>query len=293
MAEYLLFPNEKEAEFKQECEEELEKLKDKIDGMRKKKKKTEKSSEEDTAEAMGVMGLSMLIAAVPALFVCVSVCNANSKGNWTSGFPALVGGIFAMALTFFVVTMLMGSIFAKIYKKKENKKEAKNNQIELDIIEEKKTQTEIENTFRDKAAAYKKAFYNEADQRTTKFAGNPITDEIIEWIAGVMCGQIDGAGRSEQTAMVQKVLNYQVTESQVTTDFGSYVFQSHRISNLSDAAEAMGLAKAIGTGVQAELLARFPMDPLGTPVRVNVAYIDEEHKALARITYHSQKEEEL
>ncbi len=286
MADYRLFPNEKEIELEKECELQKNKIRETINDMKRETEETIKKRGKISGKLIIVLWV-VVIAIVP-IFACVSVCNAMGA-NRNDFFPAAVAGLFAMVIAVLIIFGI-SFVLAWFADKAEGKKVSQiKGKLEYDVVGMEKKKSDIDNEYRNKISDYKRDFYAESDKRTIKFAGNPVTDEIIHWMAEVIINDIGAADRGAQASAVHKVLNFSVTEEKVTTAFGNYVFIDHRISNLTDAAETMALAKAVGTGLQTEIMAKYPTDPMGTPARVNAAYTDEEHAALGRVTYHSEK----
>lgn len=293
--DYKLFPNEKKVDLNRECEDELQELDKYIDDMR---KKTDEQIQKKNKGTLGgtFVGIVVLVIVVVVPFVvCVQVCNNVSDDNiWNKGFVGIIVGLVSMAITGVVlwgVAFLISSICSRTKNRATNqfREEAEHKMAE----ERNKKRIDIENSFRHKEATYKKEFYEESDRRTAKFAGNPVTDEIVNWMAEILAQEINKAERGPQTIAVQRKLEFSIVEEKVKTHFGEYVFVDHRVSDLADAADAMALAKAVGTGLQAEIMARFPIDPMGTPVKVNAAYTDGEHMALGRVNYSSEKEDKV
>ena len=291
MMDYRLFPNEKEAQLEEECKVQLNKVDETIHDMKDRKDEQIKRKPESIAEKLAFRGFAVIAVIIP-LVACVSVCfsvYADHDGDWNGIIMGIFGGIVSAVI---IVGVLFG-IASVIDGISTNKRRKKINQInekfEYDVVDVKKKKADISNEYRNKILEYKKEFYEESDKRTPKFVGNAVTDEIIQWMAAVIINDINTANRGPQISSVQKVLNFKVTEDEVATSFGNYIFIQHRISNLVDAAETMALAKAIGTGLQTEIMAQFPMDPMGTPARVNASYTDDGHAVLGRITYNSEK----
>lgn len=290
MLDYRLFPNEKEVELEEECKIQLNKVDETINDMANSKDEQIKGKPESVIDRLVFRG-SVAIAVIMPLVACVSVCFLvyADDDSWNGIFLGTLEGIISAIITgaiIYGIENLVSDISIKAKWKRANRIIEK---FEYDVVGVKKKKTDISNEYRNKIFEYKKEFYAESDKRTSKFAGNPVTDEIIQWMATVIINDINTANRGPQISVVQKVLNFKVTEDEVITYFGNYVFEEHRISNLADAVETMALAKAIGTGLQTEIMVQFPIDPMGTPARVNAAYTDDGHAALGRITYNSEK----
>lgn len=292
MIDYSLYPNEKEMELEEECKIQLNKVDETIHDMKNKKDEQIKGKSESIAEKIALRGFGVIAVIIP-LVACVSVCfsvYADHDGDWNGIIMGIFGGIVSAVIVGGIIAGLGMLVEEKLVNKVRRKQVNQiNEKFDYDVVDVKKKKTDISNEYRNKIFEYKKEFYEESDKRTSKFIGNSVTDEIIQWMAAVIINDISTANRGPQISSVQKVLNFRVTEDKVTTSFGNYVFAEHRISNLADAAEAMALAKAVGTGLQTEVMAQFPMDPMGTPVRVNASYTDDGHAALGRITYNSEK----
>lgn len=288
MAEYRLFPNEKEIELEKECEAQKNKIDETIKDMRSRTDEQIKQNNKlSAAGKLSSAGFIVILIVVPFV-TCVSVCSSVAASR-SDIFPAVVEGILSMIIVGLIIMGIGWVVALKSDHVKGKRARQINEKFEYDVVDVKKKKSEIDNEYRDKISNYKRDFYAESDKRTFKFAGNPATDEIIHWMAEVINKEIAMENRGPQVSRVEKVLNFKVTEDKVATDFGNYVFIDHRISNLADAAETMALAKAIGTGLQAEIMTEFPTDPMGTPVRVNAAYTDDSHATLGRVTYNSEK----
>lgn len=288
MSYYQLFPNEKDAEFQRECEKDLENLGENVRQMNRDAKAQEKGKRSAGLRGFGIF--STLILIIVPLYSCSSFCGARREGNWSHDFPVYVEGLIVMVITGLVVGLILSRIERLMNKAKQKEIDALKEKTEYGVMEEKSKRTGIENTYREKSMAYRREFYEESDRRSPKFAGNPVTDEIVNWLSGFFVNQIRAIPRESPVMPLQTFMQFQVCEDKVMTSFGSYLFADHRVDSLGDAADAMALAKAIGTGLQAEVLARFPKDPIGTPARVHSAYTDDGHMALTRVTYSSEKE---
>ncbi len=294
MADYRLFPNEKRLELERECEDRKQQVDETV--------KNRKNETEDKIKnnkkykvldvSFGVLG--MIILLVVPILACNSVCIANG-----AGFIGMVMGFFVMIITGVVIYVIM-FILASVMERAANKRNnATRKQCEDDVADIKKEKFRIEEEYRNKIGQYKRDFYEESDRRTAKFAGNPITEEIAKWLGANFVKWIKEEYSGVHTDSIEIMYRFKVTESMVINagcvnidqPEEKYVFLDHRINDLADAAEAMALAKSIGTSLQTEILTEFPVDPSGIPVRVNTAYGDDQHMAIGSITYLAERED--
>lgn len=294
MADYRLFPNEKRLELERECEDRKRQVDEAVRSRRNETEDKIKNNKKFKAFDISFGIFGMMILLVVPIMACSAACTAYGPN-----FVGLVAGFFAMVITGVIIYVIMMIIDIAMRRTKNKQDSVLREQSEDDIEDIKKEKFTIEEEYRNKIGQYKKDFYEESDRRTAKFAGNPITEEIAKWLADGFIGCIKGTYRGVPISGVEIMYRFEVTEKEVTADICGnidrtaerYVFLDHRIHNLSDAAEAMALAKSIGTSLQTEILTEFPVDPRGIPVRVNAAYTDHDHRAIGSITYLAERED--
>lgn len=289
MADYRLFPNEKAPELKKECEDKKRQMDETV---RNRRNATEDEIINDKKFKIADIGFAivgMIIILVVPIVVCSSKCTADG-----GDFPAIVSSFFVMIFIGGILAVLMMIIERNMMQLREIHYNASRKQCEDYAEYIKKEKFRIEEEYRNKIVQYKKGFYEESDRRTERFAGNPITEEIAEWLGKSFINWIKASPNTEEL-----MYRFEVTEEEVIADTCGnidrdperYVFLGHRVDNLADAADAMALAKSIGTSLQTEILAEFPVDPSGRPVKVNAAYGDNNHSAIGSITYLVERED--
>lgn len=294
MADYRLFPNEKRLELERECEDRKRQVDEAVKSRRNETEDKIKNNKKFKAFDISFGIFGMIILLVVPIMACSAACTAYGPN-----FVGLVAGFFAMVITggiIWAIMMILVTVMERIKNKKDNQSRK---QCEDNVEAIKKEKFTIEEEYRNKIGQYKKDFYEESDRRTAKFAGNPITEEIAKWLAESFIDWIKDTYRGVHTSGVEVMYHFEVTEKEVIADICGnidrtaerYVFLDHRIHNLADAAEAMALAKSIGTSLQTEILTEFPVDPRGIPVRVNAAYTDHDHRAIGSVTYLAERED--
>ncbi|MBO5485233.1 MAG: hypothetical protein J5979_08515 [Lachnospiraceae bacterium] len=294
MADYRLFPNEKRLELERECEDRKRQVDEAVKSRRNETEDKIKNNKKFKAFDISFGIFGMIILLVVPIMACSAACTAYGPN-----FVGLVAGFFAMVITGVIIYVIMMIIDIAMRRTKNKQDSALREQSEDDVEAIKKEKFTIEEEYRNKIGQYKKDFYEESDRRTAKFAGNPITEEITKWLGESFIDWIKDTYRGVHTNGVEVMYRFEVTEKEVIADIcgntdrtaESYVFLDHRIHNLADAAEAMALAKSIGTSLQTEILTEFPVDPSGIPVRVNAAYTDHDHRAIGSITYLAERED--
>lgn len=295
MADYRLFPNEKRLELERECEDRKRQVDEAAKNRRNETEDKIKNNKKYKAFniSFGIFGMVILIA-VP-IMACSAACTAYGPN-----FVGLVAGFFAMVITGVIIYVIMMIIDIAMSRTKNKQDSVLREQCEDDVEDIKKEKFRIEEEYRNKIIQYKKDFYEESDRRTAKFAGSPITEEIAKWLGEDFIGRIRERYKYRGVTDGEEIMyRFEVTEKEVIADIYNidrgperYVFLDHRINNLADAAEAMALAKSIGTSLQTEILTEFPIDPSGMPVRVNAAYGDDyNHKAVGSVTYLAERED--
>lgn len=295
MADYRLFPIEKKWELERECEDRKQQVDAAVENRRNETEEKIKNNKKFKVADMSFAVLGMIILLVVPIMACSAACTAYGPN-----FVGLIAGFFAMVITGVIIYVIMMIIDIAMRRTKNKQDSVLREQSEDDVEDIKKEKFRIEEEYRNKILQYKKDFYEESDRRTAKFAGNPITEEIAKWLAEGFIDWIKDTYRGVHTNGVEVMYRFEVTEKEVIADICGnidlpaerYVFLDHRIHNLADAAEAMALAKSIGTSLQTEILTEFSVDPSGIPVRVNAAYTDaSNHRAVGSITYLAERED--
>lgn len=296
MADYRLFPNEKRLELERECEDRKRQVDEAIKNRRYETEDKIKNNKKYKAFDISFGILGMIILIVVPLMVCSSVCIAGGLS-----FPAIVASFFVMIITGGIIWIILMILATVMNRAKGKQDSVSREQCEDDVEDIKKEKFRIEEEYRNKIIQYKKDFYEESDRRTAKFAGNSITEEIAKWLGAGFINWIKGRYIYRDAPDSEEIMyRFEVTEKEVIADICGnidrdperYVFLDHRINNLADAADAMALAKSIGTSLQTEILTEFPIDPSGIPVRVNAAYGDDyNHRAIGSVTYVVERED--
>lgn len=295
MADYRLFPNEKRLELERECEDRKRQVDEAVKSRRNETEDKIKNNKKFKAFDISFGIFGMMILLVVPIMACSAACTAYGPN-----FVGLVAGFFAMVITGVIIYVIMMIIDIAMSRSKNKQDSVSRKQCEDDVEDIKKEKFRIEEEYRNKIGQYKKDFYEESDRRTAKFAGNPITEEIAKWLGESFIGWIKEMYIYRDSPDSEEIMyRFKVTEKEVIADICGnidrpeerYVFLDHRIHNLADAAEAMALAKSIGTSLQTEILTEFPIDPSGIPARVNAAYGDDHHMAIGSVTYLVERED--
>lgn len=270
-----LFPDQQKAIFDKEEQEKISQEKNKynsnINYIKSKAPSVPPSTDKTVDFIMGgIVGLAV------GLFICTSdAIESVGTAFLTWIICGIIGGCIASCIKGAKISESQEKINAS---KKEQEKESKKINAKID---------EINYTYQKKYEDYIKAFDLAVQQKSVLYADSPLAKEVINWLTDGFSKTIDAADRRPHIKHISVPYVFKVYNNSITCNQGTYDFGIKRCSNLDSPVEQAALARAIASAIQFNIVLKYPTDPSGTKISINLYYENCAPSAVATITYNA------
>jgi hypothetical protein len=209
----------------------------------------------------------------PLFFSIINLLSFTSLAEKLYSGGGLFSAIGSLTLLFcYVIAKNMDIPYAHAYLNDdvllegEYKKQDKQRVTVESTIENIRTQGEQEK------AKYREEFEQNVIKASVQFAGSDGVQLFTERIRPVISKAVTEADRRPHIEIIKAPVTLSVYSNQITFDDTKFDFDEERMANMSDFIQVGGLARAIASALQIDIIEQFPEDVCGTVPSVKLQF---------------------
>lgn len=213
------------------------------------------------------------IGSVAGLVACFTHCDSMEDS-------------FAYFISFIILGCILGFVWyilAWIISTRLNASADKNIQKAQNNLEEQ--EKNIKESAEKERRDYLKAFEEEVQRRSVKFADSTLAQEVISWMSEGFYRNIDSSDRRSHIETISVPFLFSVYANKITCNIGTYDFELKRCENLESAIDQTALARAIASTIQLNVIMKYPKDVSGTEMSITIEYTYNDDRVNALISY--------
>lgn len=187
----------------------------------------------------------------------------------------IYGGLFGL-----ILCPIAYPIYCSVCNKKNKDTEMEYSELEKELERvtdqmEKSCEADVDKRMektQQEIAQYTESFEREAQSLSHKYSSSPLTNEIVEWVAGDYLKVIKNADRASHIENINVSFDFAVGKYEIKQKYGAYSFNEHRCETLPNVITQTALAMAIASEVKTNISNYYEKDESGTEYNVNVTY---------------------
>lgn len=223
-----------------------------------------------------VVGFGFAGVALSFLVCCVGCCQDDLNGIEDA--YAFTG--IALAIGGWILGGIVGKISHSSYEKdKQNKEESTRNRNQdtaskISALERERSEkkSEIDREANLEYTRYLRGFESEAKTESVRFAESELAVRVINWISEGYIRTIESTDRRSHIERIIVPFIFNVYRDKITCNLGEFNFEIERCRNLDNPLEQAALARAIAASIQVNITMKFPQDPSGTNIKIDVSH---------------------